>query len=202
MKKSLLILVTLLIAFNSYSQDSTTSQKQKEIAIGFKSLNSFGLSYKFGKTKSLWRINTIIFSGTNSDENADSLDYHITSFGFIARFGKEYRKSLTDKLEIRYGADLSFNLAQDKYDRDDKSINNNDRKRERNTYTSGFNWVLGFNYLISENLLIGAEILPEITYTTGTERAIADGIETKTDIYETRYGLNNNSALLTLAYRF
>lgn len=202
MKKSLLILTSFLIAFSSYSQDSTTTERQREIAIGFSSLNSFGLSYKFGKPNSLWRINTMVISGTNSSENADSLDYQSTTLGFTVRFGKEFRKSLTDKLEIRYGADLSFNIAQSKRDREDKSTTNNDRFDERKTYSPGINLVFGFNYLINPNLIIGAEILPGFVYTTGTETDISNGIETKTDISEYRYGLTNNAALITLAYRF
>lgn len=202
MIKSLLILTSFLIAFSSYSQDSKTTERQKEIAIGFSGLNSFGLSYKFGKPNSLWRINSILISGTNSSKNVDSLDYQISSLGFTVRFGKEFRKPLTDKLEIRYGADLSFNIAQSKHDRDDKSTTNNDRFDERKTYSPGFNLVFGFNYLINPNLIIGVEILPGFVYTRGTESDISNDIETITDISEYRYGLNNNSALLTLAYRF
>jgi len=202
MKKSLLILASLLIAFSSYSQDSTNTQKQKEVAIGFSSLNSFGLSYKFGKPNSLWRINTIIATGSNIDETSDSVGQTYSNFNIKFRFGKEFRKSLTEKLEFRYGADLSFGYTNRKSERDDKTISNNDILNERITYSPGLNLVLGFNYLISDNILIGAEILPSFEYVTGTSEQLSNGTEIKSDISGFNYGFTNSSALLTFAYRF
>lgn len=202
MKKSLLIFASLLIVLSSYSQDSTNTKKEKEIALSFSNLNSFGLSYRFGKPNSLWRINTLIISGSNSNKKGDGLDEGRIRSGLTVKFGKEFRKSITDKVEIRYGADLSVGIAKNKSDIDDKSTANNDRSYERRTYSPGINLIFGFNYLINDNLLIGAEILPDFTYTTGTETDITNGIEETFDISEYSYGLSNNSVLLTVAYRF
>lgn len=199
MKKSLLIVFALFIGISSFAQET---KKQKEVAIAFGSLNSFGLTYKFGKTNSLWRINTLMVSGNNYDESSDSLERNNSSFGFNLRFGKEFRKSITDKLELRYGADLFLGTDQTSNGVDDKSAFGYTNEQKTESISPGISLVFGFNYLISENLLLGAEMMPGISYTMGTITRTQNDIETKSDMTSLNYGLSNSPVLLTLAYRF
>jgi hypothetical protein len=203
MRKSLLILLCLSMSYSLMAQETV---KQKEIGLVFSNLDNFGLTYKTGTDKSLWRFNTIFISGNNMDENSDSLVNKQSNMGFGVKIGKEYRKNIVDNLEMRFGADLSFRYSQYKSDYDDKTVDDYDRLNERTTYQPGINLVFGFNYLLGENILIGAELLPSFTYTTGEsveKRYYSnDGEEIKSDISGFNYGLSNTSVLLSLAYRF
>lgn len=125
--------------------------------------------------------------------------------GLSARLGREYRKNISEKLELRLGADLSFTYNRSKYDYNDKSINNNDILRKQTTYGPGINLVLGLNYVLNDKFIFGAEILPAYNYVTGTaidkDKYINNGKSVKSDFSGFSYGLSNTSALLTLAYR-
>jgi hypothetical protein len=200
MKKTFLILLTIASTFSISAQEKT---KQKEIGITFSNLHNFGLSYKFGNSNSVWRINTLFASGSNIDQTNDSLERNNKSSRFTLKFGKEYRKTITDKLEFRYGADLSFGYQTSETVYDDKSSLNNDLLYKTLTYRPGANLIIGFNYLVSENIVLGAEILPGFNYITGTHSEFdSNNIENETEISGYYYGLSNTSALLTLAYRF
>ncbi len=105
MKKLFLILFAASISLSISAQEKT---KQKEIGISFKSLNNFGMTYKIGNEKSLWRFNTLLMSGSNINEFSDSVETQRNRIGFDIMLGKEYRKSIGENLELRYGADISF----------------------------------------------------------------------------------------------
>ena len=201
MKKIASILFILSITLSSQAQELT---KQKEVGLIFSNLNSFGLSYKFGSSKSLWRINTLLLSGSSNNEVFENQDIKQSSAGVNLTFGKELRKHVTDNFELRYGGDLSFSYNKSKFDFDDKTVSNQDRTNNKTTYNSGINIVIGFNYLINERILLGAEILPGIGYTTGASIITnsANNSETKSDLSGFNYGLSNNGALISLAYRF
>jgi len=179
--------------------------KQKEIGLVFNNLYNFGLTFKTGTDKSLWRFNTILISVNKMDEKADSLVSKDGNMGFGVKIGKEYRKNIVDNLELRFGADLSFTYSQNKYEYDDKTLDYY-RLNEQTTYQPGINLVFGFNYLFGENILIGAELLPGFTYITGESVEKRnngnDRGEIKSDISGFKYGLSNTSVLVSLAYRF
>jgi len=71
MKKTFLILLTIASTFSISAQEKT---KQKEVGITFSNLNDFGLSYKFGNSNSVWRINTLFTSGSNIDRTNNNLE--------------------------------------------------------------------------------------------------------------------------------
>jgi len=201
MKKMVMVLVCLSASYYLMAQETV---KQKEIGLVFSNLDNFGLTYKTGTNKSLWRFNTLLITGNNVDNTTDSLVNKQSNFGFGVKIGKEFRKDLVDKLELRFGADLSFSFNQSKYDYDDKTINGHDRKDERITYRPGINLVLGLNYEFNDHFVLGAELLPSFSYTTGssTESNYYNDDEVKTDISGFNYGISNTSVLLSLAYRF
>jgi hypothetical protein len=203
MRKLLLFSIGIAMSISIMAQEET---KQKEVGLVFNSLNSFGLSYKTGSNTSLWRFNTLLISGNNTDYNADSLDRNQSNFGFSISFGKEYRKPLVENLELRYGADLSFRYNKNSNIENDISIMNYDSEFERTTYSPGVKLVFGLNYVFKNKLIIGAEILPYFSYTIGTEtedpRYDNQDVETKTDISGFSFGLSNQSVLVSLAYRF
>lgn len=180
--------------------------KQKEIGLIFSSLDNFGLTYRTGTDKSLWRFNTLFISGGNTTNTADSLLQKSSNNGVGVTIGKEYRRELVDNLALRFGADLSFSYSNYKSDYNDKTIYNYDRFDQQTTYSPGFNLVFGLNYKLKDNFVFGAEILPHFTYTTGTSTEkyyyINNGLEIKSDISRFSYGLSNTSARLSLVYSF
>ena len=181
------------------------TQNQKEVGIVFRNLDDFGLTFRTGTNRSLWRFSTLLASGSNFEETTDSIENKQSGRGFGIGFGREYRESISDKIELRFGADLTFSYRYSKVDFDNNSSVDRERFTERTTYHPGINLVFGLNYLIN-NLVIGAELLPNFSYITGTsverDSRSNDGLERKTDISGFNYGLSNSSALLSLAYRF
>ena len=202
MKKSLLLLFCISMPYFLMAQEPT---KQKEIGLVFRNLDGFGLTYKTGTEKSLWRFNTSFINGestTNTSDNLETKDSY-TSFG--VRAGKEYRKEIFENLELRYGADLSFKYDKRKSEKDDKTNNEFDRFEERTTYRPGINLVFGFNYVIHDKVVLGVEVLPGFSYITGTSEeksAYVNFEDRKSDISGFDYGLSNSSVLLSASYRF
>jgi hypothetical protein len=195
MKKHSFLLIALLFPFLLSAQNI----KRNEAGIIFSSLNSFGISYKTGTDHSLWRFNTLVINGSNIEENSDSLDYKNENSGIEIKIGHEFIKPVAEKVEFRYGTDISFGYNHALYDRNDKSINDSDHSRERTTFTPGLNIVLGLNYLINDHFIVGAEILPYVHYQFGE---ITEDNDQERDISGLQYGLSNTSARISLVYRF
>ena len=202
MKKALFLVMCVFMSYFTMAQENV---KQKEVGVVFSSLNQFGLTYKTGNDKSMWRFNTLFLSGSKMDYTGDNYENSQSTTGFGVKIGKEYRVKTAERLEFRYGADLSFNYSYNKYFEENKAQGYG-RMREETRYSPGVNLVLGLNYLISENLILGAEALPYFTYTFGTSNEqetfpiISGNIER--DISGFNYGLSTSSVLLSLVYRF
>ncbi len=202
MKKALLILMSLTFSICIMAQEKT---KQREIGLVFNNFENFGLTLKTGNEKSLWRFNTLMITGSNLNEIADSTESKKKNIGFSIKFGKEYRKAIVEDFEFRYGVDLSFNYSQKEYENiDEFSYHNRNLINKKTTYQPGINLVFGFNYVINDNIVIGAELLPHFTYITGTSTKTNyyNNTEIKSDISGFSYGLSNTSALLSISYRF
>lgn len=203
MKKSFVILLTLTMPLFLLAQETT---KQREVGLVFSNLDNFGLTYRTGSNKSLWRFNTMFISGNSSEETADSTVSTQSNAGFGIKIGKEYRKEIAQNFEFRVGADISFSYSKYKSELIDKSVVNHDRYREQTIFYPGINLVFGLNYVLSEKLVIGVEALPFFRYSTGTSKSMNmasnNDLEVKSDISGTSYGLSSSSALLSVSYRF
>jgi len=178
--------------------------KQREVGITFSSFSRFGLIYKTGTNKALWRYNTLLISGSNYKQSEDSLDRTGNNSGFKLSFGREYRKIVAENLELRYGLDVSFSYYYSGSKTDDYSVDNHDRRYNSDSYEPGVNLVFGLNYVISKNLVVGAEILPSLSYNFGSDshKYYYNDKEIKSSFHAFEYGLSNTSALLSIAYRF
>ena len=198
MKKSFTILLFLSIPCFLIAQDTV---KQKEIGLSFSGLDSFGLTFRIGTDKSLWRFNSLFIGASSYDQVADTVFNKQSNAGFGIQAGKEYRKLIVDKLELRWGVDLSFSYSKSIYN---YNYGYDSRSRESTTYIPGIKFVLGLNYLLTSNLVIGAELLPGVSYTTGSSVETNYNIQgvVTSDISGFSYGLSNSSALLSLVYRF
>lgn len=205
MKRVILFLILAVIALPIFSQDND-KVKVKELGISFSNLDNFGITYKTGHTKALWRINTLLLTQYKLEEVADSLETLRDAIGFGIKFGREWRKEIATNFEMRYGVDLSFTYTQSKSETKDYSISERDMLDKQYLFQPGVNFVFGFNYVIKEKFVIGAEILPYVSYVTGETTRMNfynnDGHEIKSETSGFRYGISSNSALLTFSYRF
>ncbi|PKQ61627.1 hypothetical protein BZG01_18965 [Labilibaculum manganireducens] len=196
-----LILTGLAIAFGllAMAQEKT---KQREVGLSFSNLDQFGIIYKVGDEKALWRFNAVSLGGSeNKSENLLDSESEDTrnSFGFGLGFGREFRKVIATSLEFRYGLDLRYNYS--KYEnQNDNSVYNSDSKTNR----LGLDFVVGLTYDISDKLVFGAELSPGVGYSISKQTTKnSDGdISAKSETKNFSYGLSNSSAQLTLAYRF
>lgn len=208
MKKISLLLLSVCMSYFAMAQDSATQQepiKQKEVGILFSNLDNFGFTYKFGTDRALWRLNTLFIRGNHLEMPTDSVNSIQNSMGFGVKFGREYRKEIVENLELRYGADLSFNYSVSKSEYDDKTLMDMDRLNEMKTYSPGINLVLGLNYVLKDKLVFGAEILPNFSYNTTTRILKTTSPYYNNEIrsnYEGfNYGFSSSSLLLSIAYR-
>ncbi|MCU0417513.1 MAG: hypothetical protein MUE33_10060 [Cytophagaceae bacterium] len=106
--KKVLIILSLLLPSLLMAQEKI---KQKEIGLVFSSLDRFGLTYRVGNQKTLWRFSTLALLGDQLNKEKDSLYQNVENYGVLLGFGKEYRKALVEKVELRYGMGLFFNYT-------------------------------------------------------------------------------------------
>src|SRR5665648_1277434 len=98
MKKLTVLLVLIFILLNDlYSQEKTTS---KEVGLYFSSLNSFGVRYKFGNEKRMFRLTALSLSA----ERITSPDQNKAGAGL--NFGVELPFRITDVFSFYYGPEL------------------------------------------------------------------------------------------------
>ncbi len=185
----------------SLSIASYAQQRQKEVGIAFSNLNSFGVFYRVGSQKSLWRFSVLNVSQNNQTQSSSNQEITNSNFNFSIRIGNEFRKPITDQLNFRIGGDLMFNYNTNTRVRDDQTAANFDTYSKTTSNGPGVNLVVGLNYKI-KSILIGAEILPYFQYGKGKSIERSNGTETISDISGTGYGFTSGSALLSLAYQF
>ena len=203
MKKTVIFLLYLSFPNFLFAQQSI---KQKEIGLAFSNFDNFGLTYKSGTEKSLFRLHTLFLSGINTKETKENLVENQKDNGFGIKLGQESHKKIVDNLEFRYGFDVSFAYSLSKTETDPNSDEYYSSTSKTVLYKPGFNFVLGVNYVINRNFVVGVELLPEIIYSTGSTTTSYtrnyEKNETKTEMSGFSYGFSNNSALITLTYRF
>lgn len=219
---SLLLMAPILLS----AQDSAVVKIEKprvhEVGLAFPNLSDLGqlgLIYRIGSEKALWRFGTFSFNGSDSDAQRDSTGSILgNGFNVNVTAGREYRKKISEKFELRYGADLSFGFRKSKNTRESTSYDPDSQellytrksKDETTSYAPGLGLVLGFNYSLLNNLILGAEVKPSITYSyrennrktemiTDTESQTTQDLLTSNSL---SYGFSNYSVLLSLAYRF
>ncbi len=203
MKKCFIVLISLSLPLFLKAQEV---EKQKEMGIVFSNPDNFGLTFKTGTNKSLWRFTTLHMSGGKIGWDSDQSDDKHNSFGVWCSIGKEVRKDIVEKLELRFGVDLSFSYLYQKSDHKDKTDPYYNNYFKHKIYYPGINLVFGLYYKLSDHFIIGAELLPYFRYEIGKSVSsrfwLNNGDEVKTDISGFSYGLSNSSVQLSLVYRF
>jgi hypothetical protein len=173
----------------------------REAGLAFHGLNHFGVIYRTGTADRLWRFNSSFVTGNNEKSRSDNQERIIRNFNGSLWAGREYRKSLHEKIQIRTGFDISLDFRHWKQKTDDLTVFNNDDEQSRTTWRPGVNAVIGMNYLISDRMLVGFELLPGIGYVFGTEMRRSAGQNREWDISGFDVDLSN-SAMLTFVLRW
>src|SRR5665648_600299 len=177
MKKLTVLLVLIFILLNDlYSQEKTSS---KEVGLYFSSLNSFGVRYKFGNEKRMFRLTALSLSA----ERTTSPDQNKAGAGL--NFGVELPFRITDVFSFYYGPELrsSFNHQKIYYTSFDyNSINE---------YNVGIGMILGFSRSFQSNIIVSVEIVPGFSY----NKIVSDNVDTTSF----GFGLYSNSAAITLS---
>ena len=204
MKKTCLatLLVVLIVADLSYAQD----QKPlivRELGLTFANLNNFGIRYKCGNQKTLLRLTalSVDLSANNTwGRSQDSIENKSTGFGFGFNIGFEKRIPVVPKFNLILGSDFGIRYNYNKYKNDD--IYSSYRFQKQWSVTPGIYFIFGAGYQIGTNFILSIEVSPSLTYTFGKEEFTRYGIETITTQSDLAFGLSNNSASITVAYRF
>lgn len=176
MKKLVILTLISLFSITTFAQE-----KQKEVGTVFNSLNQFGLTYRVGNTNSMWRITTIAALNNSNNSKSDSSNRDSSGLTISLKLGKEFRKSVTNQLEFRYGFDVdysyySFKNESHSYYYDWEYENGNivsstiverSEKYTATIHSVGIQLVLGVNYVVKEKLIFGIEINPAFMYKFG-----------------------------------
>lgn len=195
MKKILITLSLFAITLGSMAQ------KHKEVGINFSSMDNFGLSYKTGGERAMWRFSTFV-DGTALTTGTDADKIVQGASGLGAAIGFEFNRPLSGDLSFRWGSDLFANTTRETRT---TMVNSRNVKEASIRNQRGFNLVLGLNYLMNEKFVLGFEVLPSVTYTIAKEKVPATlGNQQETNELFTAwsYGLNTNWLRLTAAFRF
>jgi hypothetical protein len=202
MKKLCVLILLLGIPFALLAQEKT---KQKEIGLRFYNFDRFGLHYKFGSNKMMWRLGGSFlgadyteFKNTNGKSTMMACDLGLT-------FGLEKIVPINKNFDFRVGADLRLGFSYDQYRYD---AQNSIYKSTQNIYqyTPGLNAVLGFNYTVLDHLVIGAEFTPSVffQYDFDTKKVNGDIFNSTENISNWKLGadITQTSLALCIAYKF
>jgi hypothetical protein len=153
----LLLALLCIVSLNLTGQEKT---KQTEVGLIFSNTSNFGLSLKKGSDKFNWRFNTLLINRISYEIPQDTSE--MTTWGLGVGIGNEFIKKIRDNFEFRFGYDITYELNQEKVDKEDDNYVVNSTRITK--YSPGFNFVIGLNYIFKENLILGAEILPFYSY--------------------------------------
>lgn len=177
MRKTIIILSLIMFTFHSFAQEKT---RVREAGISFKNLDEFGLLYRIGNNKSVWRFairgNRTTPSRSerhSTSDNGNNISKHVDTgerYGFGIWLGKEFRKKITDNIGFRYGlgAGISKTYYEGKSKMEDlylkpQKLTVSERNSKMNSNDIRVNLILGFNYLLND-IVIGVEINPSMKY--------------------------------------
>ncbi|KXX67174.1 hypothetical protein [Flammeovirga sp. SJP92] len=177
MKNLVIIILVVMSSTTLFAQE-----KQKEVGAVFNDFNSFGITYRTGNSNGMWRFTSLAAFGSSNDMKADSVSRDGSSLSVSLAIGREFRKSIGNQLEFRYGLDVRYAYNSNEFKSQgyyyDWNYDNNGQltsptiieSRSENievTNSVGIQLVLGVNYVVKEKLVFGLEINPAFMFTSG-----------------------------------
>lgn len=202
MKNLILIMVAFAIIGSLSAQEKV---KQKEVGLVFRNFDNFGVLYKFGHQKSMWRAMAISGNMANRESKSEEFERVTNAYNFGFSFGKQFTTPLAENMDFIYGIDLKYAYSYIHGDRQSEDYPELDLESVDKTHIPGMNLVLGFNYIIKGHMVIGAELLPGFSYSMSKMEEVYENETERNSESETSQiyvGISSSSAMLTLAYRF
>jgi hypothetical protein len=210
MKNRTLVFTMLFAAMTSglYAQQEKPLHYY-QVGVNFSSLNSFGLDFKTGSEKTLFRLSLLSLNFENDSRwgrSQDSIDIKNQSYGFGVRLGFERHLPIVAHLNFIWGLGLGCDYRYQKQNQETRYYYNN---RDVSTWnlTPQIYAIAGVTYTVGDHLVIGAEITPAIRYTYGiskqTSFTSSSGTSEYTETTTSTFSFSaSNLASLSLAYRF
>jgi hypothetical protein len=199
MKKFCLAIVILFFSGMtfSFSQDQPSS-KVHELGLIFSNLDNFGIRYKTGNEKTLFRLTFValnISSNQSSGQVQNGPDQKNTGMGAGLNLGFEKRIHLVQNFHLLLGSDLGISYIYN------KEVFGSYKATEWSVSPALY-FVFGAAYQAGQHFLISAEIAPSLLYKYEKQKTERSGYD-DTDITNKNlgFGLSNNSASITIAYR-
>ena len=199
-------LLCLTLAFSliasGLAAQKTAAPAIHQVGINFSNLNAFGLHYKTGNEKTLLRLSLLSMNlGTSAQwaKVEDSVDVKQHNYGAGFRIGFEKKVPVVAHFDFIWGLEAGCNFNYQKMTTKDTY---SDFKRTTWDITPLIDIVLGVNYTIADHLVLGAEITPNVHYSYGKTKYtnVTQNLETTNSSFG--FGFTNNSASLSVAYRF
>lgn len=213
MKQWIILLLAFICSIPLYSQN-----RQKEIGLEISPSGNFGVLYRFGTDKSMWRLSSFFVhyspQSWSLDERSDTEN---KLFGIGFTIGKEYKKKISKKFELRYGIDVSLSTGKNtsKYYTLQIYDYNNLQKFEKTSETKSFSYSIGLtgfvgiNYLISNHFILGIipfrssiEYLHRIENQQHFSNSGDHGYKEKNTSFQRIYGRITSPPFISIMYRF
>lgn len=190
-KKCLLVLCCLLFGWSSFAQKNPTIH---EVGLSISSGFDFGLIYKTGKEKSVFRLQTLFLSGAHqSQPNGNNTNVNNNNYGFGISLGSEFRQNIAQNLCLIYGFGAGVRYSGQNV------VNNGVIEQYNHIFSPNINLIIGVNYVLKERWVFSIEALPYIQYDVVTQST-----SNNLGVVSSRisYGMNMASVRLIIAHRF
>lgn len=165
------------------------AQRIHEIGVSLDADLNYRLSYKTGKTKNFFRLQTLFLNGNNIKKGRGQE----SDFGIGFSLGTESRHSLANNIAFVYGFNLGLN-----YQVATRTIIGDPSQLTLKTIPN-MNIILGMNYRLGKHWVISLELLPY--FNVELVAAYSNLKETQKTV-DIDYGLRWSSLQLIVAYRF
>lgn len=202
----LIVVIGCLLCWKSavvFAQTEDASKRTvHELGVIVQGIPSFGLDYKVGTDKSLWR-----FSALAGELYLEP--YEVSAPGasfpfrhsFNLRIGHEWRKKLWDNFLIAYGVDLEGSYGQlIDYTGGGSLVNRNTQ-----IYTGSISFVCGIHYIYKDRVNFSLNWLPNIYYRhvkVITDDPTIPPEQRDLENHRIGYIANFSNLRLVVAYRF
>jgi len=168
-----------------------------EFGLSFSGLNSFGINFKTGNQKTMYRV-TLLLLNINSNQTADNLldssTNKITTIGAGVRFGLEKRIFLAKNFNLHLGSDAAFSYTYYKNSNGNSGVT-------KWVINPAIHLVLGLAYEAWEHFLITAEFSPSFEHDFGRIKTTQPAPNYDIAFHHFDFGLSTRSVSLTIAYR-
>ena len=223
MKTRLLLIVVLLflLPFHLFPQeqkvnpDKTTLQPQQapqeqqglkrvyEFGLKFINLNNFGIGFKIGNQKTLYRLSILALNFNTGKGSGSILDTASSpktqNYGAGLRLGLEKRIVLAKNFYLLLGSDIGIAYNHNKMDWNVTKYP--DSKLVSWELAPAIYIVTGLSYQVGEHFIITAEFSPSFEYDFGRTKATQSAPNYDITFHHFNFELSTRSVSLTIAYR-